>query len=69
MKVVLFDLGKTLEDGDVLLPGAREILQAIQAMRDFNGEGVVLTLGSSGACYGEFSSRSQQSRLIRKDEL
>jgi hypothetical protein len=69
MKVVLFDLGKTLEDGDVLLPGAREILQAIQAMRDFNGEAVVLTLGSSGACYGEFSSRSQQSRLIRKDEL
>ena len=54
MKVVLFDLGETLEIQDVLLPGAREILQAIQAMRDFNGEAVVLTLGSSGACYGEF---------------
>ena len=69
MKVVLFDLGKTLEDRDVLLPGVRETLQAIRAIRYFNGEAVVLTLGSSGACYGEFSSRSQQSRLIRKDEL
>jgi hypothetical protein len=33
------------------------------------GEAAVLTLGSSDACYGEFSTRSQQSRLIRKDEL
>jgi hypothetical protein len=54
MKVVLFDLGKTLEDRDVLLPGARETLQAIQAIRYSNGEAVVLTLGSSDACYGEF---------------
>ena len=46
MKVVLFDLGKTLEDGDVLLPGARETLQAIQAMRDSNGEAAVLALVS-----------------------
>ena len=29
MKVVLFDLGKTLEDQDVLLSGARETLQTI----------------------------------------
>jgi hypothetical protein len=54
MKVILFDLGKTLEDRDVLLPGARETLQAIQAIRYSNGEAVVLTLGSSDACYGEF---------------
>lgn len=46
MKVVLFDLGKTLEDRDVLLPGARETLQAIQAMRDSNGEAAVLALVS-----------------------
>ena len=46
MKVVLFDLGKTLEDGDVLLPGARETLQAIQAMLDSNGEAAVLGLVS-----------------------
>jgi hypothetical protein len=29
MKVILFDLGKTLEDRAVLLAGARETLQAI----------------------------------------
>jgi hypothetical protein len=40
MKVVLFDLGKTLEDQDVLLPGARETLQAIQEMRDGPGAGL-----------------------------
>ncbi len=44
MKVILFDLGKTLEDRDVLLLGARETLQAIQAMRDYNGEAAVLAL-------------------------
>jgi FMN phosphatase YigB (HAD superfamily) len=46
MKVVLFDLGKTLEDREVLLPGARETLQAIQAMRDSDGEAAVLALVS-----------------------
>jgi hypothetical protein len=46
MKVVLFDLGKTLEDQDVLLPGARETLQTIQAMRDPSGETVALALVS-----------------------
>src|SRR5215208_597139 len=46
MKVVLFDLGKTLEDQDVLLPGARETLQAIQEMRDHSGEAVALALVS-----------------------
>ena len=46
MKVVLFDLGETLEDRDVLLPGARETLQAIQAMRDSKGEAAVLALVS-----------------------
>ncbi|WP_138733367.1 M20/M25/M40 family metallo-hydrolase [Modestobacter excelsi] len=34
MKLVLFDLGQTLEDGDVLLPGALETLEAIDALRD-----------------------------------
>jgi hypothetical protein len=68
MKVVLFDLGKTLEDREVLLPGAREPLQAIQATRDSNREAAVLMLASIVACYGEFSTRSQQSRPIRKVE-
>jgi hypothetical protein len=31
--MVLFDLGKTLEDGDTLLPGALKTLQDIAALR------------------------------------
>lgn len=46
MKVVLFDLGKTLEDQDVLLPGARETPQAIQQMRDQSEEAAALALVS-----------------------
>jgi FMN phosphatase YigB (HAD superfamily) len=46
MKVVLFDLGKTLEDQDVLLPGARETLQAIQEMQDHSEQTVALALVS-----------------------
>lgn len=46
MKIVLFDLGKTLEDQDVLLPGARETLHTIQAMQDSSGAAVVLALVS-----------------------
>src|SRR5262245_11604458 len=45
MKVVLFDLGNTLEDDrDVLLPGARETLKAIQAMKDAKEQPPVLAL-------------------------
>jgi len=33
VKLVLFDLGNTLESGDVLLPGALETLAAVAAMR------------------------------------
>jgi FMN phosphatase YigB (HAD superfamily) len=46
MKVVLFDLGETLENQDVLLPGARETLQAIQEMRDHSEEAAALSLVS-----------------------
>src|SRR4051812_37263533 len=48
MRVVLFDLGNTLEDQDVdaLLPGALETLQAIQAMRAPGGEAAALALVS-----------------------
>lgn len=34
MRIVLFDLGNTLESNDALLPGARETLAAIAALRD-----------------------------------
>jgi FMN phosphatase YigB (HAD superfamily) len=48
MKIVLFDLGDTLEDQetDELLPGARETLQAIRAMRDSGGKAPILALVS-----------------------
>ena len=50
MKMVLFDLGGTLEDvvdGEaVLLPGARETLEAVRTMRDSDGEAPILALVS-----------------------
>ncbi|MCI0563973.1 MAG: hypothetical protein MN733_36320, partial [Nitrososphaera sp.] len=47
MRIVFFDLGQTLEDQGTLLPGARETLSAIKAMRDPNGEAPVLALISN----------------------
>lgn len=38
MKIVLFDLGETLESNDVLLPGARETLEGIRGLRDAAGQ-------------------------------
>lgn len=46
MKIVLFDLGNTLETRGVLLPGALATLDAIQAMNDKQGNPVVLALCS-----------------------
>ena len=37
MKIVLFDLGRTLEHNDVLLPGAVQTLEAIGNLRDMDG--------------------------------
>jgi FMN phosphatase YigB (HAD superfamily) len=37
MRVVLFDLGRTLEHEDVLEPGAAETLRAVAALRDARG--------------------------------
>jgi FMN phosphatase YigB (HAD superfamily) len=46
MKIVLFDLGDTLEDQkkSKLLPGARKTLRAIQALRDSEGKAPTLAL-------------------------
>lgn len=48
MKMVLFDLGNTLEvvvgGQDVLLPGARETLKAIRGLKDAGGESPLLAL-------------------------
>ena len=38
MRIILFDLGQTLEDNGILLPGAADFLSAIQTMKDPNGE-------------------------------
>jgi len=46
VKLILFDLGQTLEVGGVLAPGAREALQAIRDLRDGAGPAAVLGLVS-----------------------
>lgn len=44
MRIVFFDLGRTLEYDGELLPGAVETLEAIQMMRDPSGKPPVLAL-------------------------
>ena len=44
MKLVLFDLGDTLEHQDVLLPGAMEALQTVSNLKDSAGQPVLLAL-------------------------
>jgi hypothetical protein len=46
VRLILFDLGRTLEDGDVLLPGALETLEAITALRAGDRPGALLGLVS-----------------------
>jgi FMN phosphatase YigB (HAD superfamily) len=68
MKMVLFDLGKTLEDvidrEDVLLPGARETLEAIRAMRDSDGEAPILALVSD---FGPIPATPEQILFSQKE--
>ena len=40
-RAVLFDLGNTLEENDVPLPGAREMVEATAALRDRTGQPAV----------------------------
>jgi FMN phosphatase YigB (HAD superfamily) len=68
MKMILFDLGNTLEtvvnNQDVLLPGARETLQAIQALKDAQGKPPVLALisnfGETNATPAEIAASQQE---------
>jgi HAD superfamily hydrolase (TIGR01509 family) len=46
MKIILFDLGQTLEDDGILLPGAADVLSAIQTMKDPDEELSVTALVS-----------------------
>jgi beta-phosphoglucomutase-like phosphatase (HAD superfamily) len=57
MRLVLFDLGHTLETNDQLLPGAKETLTAVSALTDPEGGAVVLALLS------DFDSTSQPGNL------
>jgi hypothetical protein len=47
MRVVIFDLGDTLEHNDVLLPGAREMLTRVGELRDDDGNVPALCLVSN----------------------
>jgi hypothetical protein len=38
INIILFDLRETLEHTDILLPGVREMLQAVQQLHDANGQ-------------------------------
>src|SRR4029078_12125915 len=44
MKIVLFDLGDTLEHNDRLLPGAMDTLSQIQKINDNQNKPVILAL-------------------------
>jgi hypothetical protein len=61
VKVILFDLGNTLEDQNQsrLLPGAVETLRALEAMTDSEQHSAVLALVSD---FGEFPATPEQVR-------
>ncbi|MGB5090942.1 MAG: hypothetical protein WBN72_08375 [Nitrososphaeraceae archaeon] len=44
MKVILFDLGDTLESNDALVDGAKATLSSIRSMKDSNGNHPILAL-------------------------
>jgi len=58
MKIVFFDLGRTLEYDGELLPGAIETLEAIRGMRDARGKRPMLALISD-----YFLARRDPSRI------
>src|SRR5438067_1832953 len=66
MKIILFDLGNTLENTDQggLLPGASETLEAIQALRDAGGKAPILALVSD---FGEIPATAAQIEASRQE--
>ena len=68
MKIILFDLGNTLEDveREKLLPGARKTLKTIQAMRDAQGHAPVLALVSD---FGEIPATPEQIQASQEEYL
>jgi FMN phosphatase YigB (HAD superfamily) len=70
MKMVLFDLGETLEvavdNQDILLPGARETLKAVQKLKDAHGEPPILALVSD---FGETLATPAQIAASRQEYI
>jgi FMN phosphatase YigB (HAD superfamily) len=66
MKVILFDLGNTLEDTkhEVLLPGASKTLKAVREMRDAQGAAPALALVSD---FGETGATPAQLPAARAE--
>jgi FMN phosphatase YigB (HAD superfamily) len=66
MKIVLFDLGNTLEDQNQggLLPGAIQTLEAIQAMRGSDGQSPILALISD---FGDIPASPEQIRASQEE--
>jgi FMN phosphatase YigB (HAD superfamily) len=66
VKVILFDLGNTLEDQNQnkLLPGAVDTLRAIAAMVDSEQQSPVLALASD---FGEFPATPEQIRSSEQE--
>jgi len=65
MKIILFDLGDTLEykiqNKDVLMPGALDLLSSVKDLHDHSGESPVLALVS------DFSEPAENYYAILKD--
>ena len=60
-RIVFFDLGKTLEHNDVLLPGATQLLDAVSTMKDPNCEAPAMGLISD--YFSESTEAGVQRRL------
>ena len=77
MRAILFDPGDTLEvetaeHKDVLLPGALEMLSALQTLRDSDGEPPILALISDfddAGSTGEIGGTATQVEVFRKQYL
>ena len=68
MKIILFDLGNTLEDGQKggLVSGARKTLKAIQSMLDASGRSPILALVSD---FGEIPATPAQVQASQTEYL
>jgi FMN phosphatase YigB (HAD superfamily) len=66
MRVILFDLGNTLENRklEILLPGALKTLESIRAMKDSEGNAPILALASD---FGNIPADEAQIRASQQE--